>query len=61
VGVDVHEAGGDHGAVGIDLAATPSLDQTDLDDAVPVNGDIGAAWGGARSVDHRARSDDEIK
>jgi hypothetical protein len=61
MGVDVHETGGDHGPFGIDLAMAPSVDQTHLDDAVPLDGDIGGAWGGTRSIDNRARSDDEIK
>ena len=44
VGVDVDEAGGDQGAVGVDLRApAPSDNRADRDDAVVDHGDVGTA------------------
>jgi hypothetical protein len=61
VGVDVDETGRNHGSVRLDLASARRTDEAHLDDAIPVDGDIGRTGRGTRPVDHGAGSDHEVK
>jgi len=61
VGVDVDEAGGDDGAIGVDLSPALGLDRADLDDATAADGDVRRARCRTGPVNDGAGSDDEIE
>ena len=61
VGMEIEEAGGDDRAVGVDLPAAPSVDRTDLDDGVAVDGDVAGERRGSGAVDDGAASNDDVE
>ncbi len=60
VGMDVHEAGRDQGAVGIDDAPRRTVHVSDRDDDFLVHGDVRSARRPTGAVDHSAATDEQV-
>ena len=61
VGVDVHPAGGDNQAPGVDLAPGGAFDLAHGDDAVALDPDVRAGGRRARPVHHSSAPDDQVQ
>src|SRR4029079_7024672 len=61
VGVEVEEAGGDDGTVGVDLVSSAPVDRSDLDDRVAVERDVAGERRRAGAVDDGAASNHDVE